>query len=51
VGVAIKPFASNNVLSHLLFRPEIRYDYSDRPIFGSGYQNQVTVSMDALLTF
>ena len=51
VGVAIKPFPKDNILSHLLFRPELRYDHSDRSVFGSGDRDQLTFSMDTLFTF
>jgi len=51
VGVAIKPFPNDDIFSHLLFRPEIRYDNSDRSVFGGGNANQLTCSLDALLTF
>jgi hypothetical protein len=51
VGVAIKPFPKDYVFSHLLIRPEIRYDHSDRPAFDSGDRDQLTFSVDALFTF
>jgi hypothetical protein len=51
VGVAVKPFPKNNILSHLLFRPEVRFDHSDRPVFGKGDQNQSTFGVGALFTF
>lgn len=51
VGMAIKPFPEDHVLSHLLFRPEVRYDHSDRPVFDGGRQDQLTLSVDALFTF
>ena len=51
VGVAIKPFPSNNTLSHLLFRPEVRYDNSDQPVFASGERHQLTFNVDAIFTF
>lgn len=51
MGVAIKPFPTNNILSGLLFRPEVRYDHSDRSVFNSGDHNQWTFSMDGLFTF
>jgi hypothetical protein len=51
VGVAIKPFPKEKILSNLLFRPEVRYDYADRAVFNSGDHNQLTVSVDAILTF
>jgi len=50
-GVAIKPFPSHNFLSKLLFRPEIRYDHSDQPVFNDGHRNNWTCSVDALFTF
>jgi hypothetical protein len=50
-GVAIKPFPNDKVFSHLLFRPEIRYDYCDHPNFAMGDHGQLTFSMDALFTF
>ena len=51
VGVAIKPFPENNILSHLLFRPEDRYDLADQSVFAGGSKNQLTFSVDALFTF
>ena len=50
-GVAIKPFPKDKILSCLLFRPEIRYDHSDRSNFSTGERDQLTFSMDGLLTF
>ncbi len=51
VGVAIKPFPTDKILSKLLFRPEFRYDHSTKPVFNNGDKNQWTFSADALLTF
>lgn len=51
VGTAIKPFPGSRVFSRLLFRPEIRYDRSDRPVFDGGHQHQLTFSVDALVIF
>ena len=50
-GVAIKPFPKSNALSHLLIRPEIRYDVSDHSVFDSSKHNQLTFSTDVLFTF
>ena len=50
-GLAIKPFPNDKNLSHLIFRPEIRYDHADRSVFSTGERDQLTFSMDALLTF
>jgi hypothetical protein len=51
VGVAIKPFPNDNTLSHLLFRPEIRYDHADQPVFAGGERHQLTFNVDAIFTF
>jgi hypothetical protein len=51
LGVAIKPFAKDNILSQLLFRPEFRYDHADHSVFNSGDRNQWTFSLGALFTF
>jgi hypothetical protein len=50
-GVAIKPFPDNAFFSHLLFRPEIRYDHSSKSVFDNGDKDQVMFSADALFTF
>jgi hypothetical protein len=51
VGVAIKPFPNDKILSKWLFRPEIRYDHADHSVFNSGDRNNWTCSVDALFTF
>ena len=51
VGVAITPFRNDKFLSKLLFRPEIRYDYSNHSVFNRGDKDQFTFSVDALFTF
>jgi hypothetical protein len=51
VGVAINAFPKNKILSHFLFRPEVRYDRSDPGIFSNGDRDQFTVSVDPLFTF
>ena len=51
-GVAIKLFPKDKTLSCLLFRPEIRYDHSDRSVFNpSGDRDNLTFSMDTLMVF
>ncbi len=50
-GVAIKPFPKDKFLSKLLFRPEVRFDYSSHPVFNRGDNNQLTFSVDALFIF
>jgi hypothetical protein len=51
VGLAINPLPNNNILSHFLVRPEVRYDYSSQPIFAGGDHSQLTFSVDALFIF
>ena len=50
-GVAIKPFPNDKILSKWLFRPEIRYDHANHPVFNNGDRNNWTCSVDALFTF
>ena len=50
-GAAIKPFPNDKFLSKLLFRPEVRYDRSNHPIFNNGDEDQLTFSLDALFIF
>ncbi len=51
LSFAVKPLPGGYTLSHLLLRPEIRYDLSDQPLYGAGDKNQLTFSIDALFTF
>ncbi len=51
VGVAIKPFPTDKILSKLLLRPEFRYDHSTKPVFNNGDRNQWTFSADAIFMF
>ncbi|HTL29595.1 MAG TPA: porin [Tepidisphaeraceae bacterium] len=53
VGLNIKPFPNAKYVSGLIFRPEIRYDYSEDAIFGDdgGDHNQVTLGGDVILNF
>jgi len=50
-GVSIKPFPNNKFLSKWLFRPEIRYDHSNQPVFNNGHRNNWTCSVDTLFPF
>jgi hypothetical protein len=59
-GVQIHPFPSNDILQWLQFRPEVRYDLSDRPVYnlshdtsisGAGDYTEFTVAMDAIMQF
>ena len=51
VGLAIKPLPNDPILSNLLFRPEVRYDYSDRRVFDSGDSTQLSLAADVLFQF
>jgi hypothetical protein len=50
-GVAIKPFSKDKFLSKLLFRPEIRYDWSNRAVFDTGDRGQLSLCGDVLFSF
>jgi len=51
LGVAIKPALRDAFFSNLLFCPEIRYDYSDHALFGSGKNGQTSFSIETLFAF
>ena len=52
VGLSITPFAGDDLMQNLVFRPEVRYDYSDEAVFGDGDSyDQVTFGVDAYFTF
>lgn len=51
LGVAIKPFANHEIGSHLIIRPEVRYDYAEQGIFDGGENDQLTVAADVIFTF
>jgi hypothetical protein len=50
-GIAVRPFPNDKFLSKWLFRPEIRYDHSNQPVYNNGDRNNWTCSVDALFTF
>lgn len=52
IGMAIKPFAQSNLGSGLVFRPEIRWDYADKPAWtGNDTHNQLTFAIEAYYAF
>jgi Putative beta-barrel porin-2, OmpL-like. bbp2 len=60
VGVQIHPWPTNDILQWLQFRPEVRYDWSDRTVYnfshstaitGAGDYSEFTVAMDAIMQF
>jgi hypothetical protein len=50
-GVTVKPFPNNNYLQYLEIRPEIRYDYATKPIFGSGQHSQLNLASDVIMQY
>ncbi|MBC7816127.1 MAG: porin [Planctomycetaceae bacterium] len=51
-GLAIRPFASDEMLSNLLIRPEIRADFASDEIFDGGTEDtQITAGIDIIFTF
>jgi hypothetical protein len=52
LGVAIKPFPTNNIGSNLVIRPEVRLDYADKPTWvGDNSHDQLTAAIEAYFTF
>jgi hypothetical protein len=52
LNAKITPFPSNDLLSNLNFRPEVRYDYAEHPTWnGNTLRNQVTVGVEGYFTF
>jgi len=60
IGTQIHPFPTNDILQWLQFRPEVRYDLSDKPAFnaahsgavtGTGDYSEFSVAMDAIMQF
>jgi hypothetical protein len=56
MGLAIKPFPKDKLLSGMIIRPEIRYDGSNKRVFNTANQNigdkgELTLAGDILFTF
>lgn len=52
VGLSIRPWANDTLLSNLVIRPEVRWDWSDENVFDDGGDNnQFTAAIDAYFTF
>jgi len=56
VGAQIHPLPNDNIFQWLQLRPEVREDWSDRPVYnfshsGGGDFNEFTVAMDAIMQF
>ena len=52
LGVTATPFPDHAVLSHLMLRPEVRFDHASTPEFDGGTKDhQFTVGIDAVFTF
>ncbi|MDP9173809.1 MAG: porin [Planctomycetota bacterium] len=56
-GVDIHPFPNDNYLQFLQIRPEVRFDWADKPVFnfshngGTGDYNELTAAIDAIMQF
>ncbi len=53
-GVKVTPIPHNNIGKNLVFRPEIRDDYADHPVWGnpaSPTNNQATLAIEGYFTF
>src|SRR5207302_223688 len=50
-GVSVTPFPGNQWLSGVVFRPEIRWDHANMPIYGDGDENMYTVGGDLIVAF
>ena len=51
LGMTITPFPDSNLGKNLRFRPEIREDMADQPVFQNGKHYQTTIGMDVIYTF
>jgi hypothetical protein len=49
-GVTITPFPTDKVLKNLLFRPELRWDHSNREVFADDH-DQLTAAFDVIFKF
>jgi hypothetical protein len=50
-GVAITPLPGDEWFGGLVIRPEIRYDWADRPVFDADHSTQLTAAMDVYFKF
>jgi len=50
-GVTIKPLPNDNIFQYLEIRPELRYDYSTKPIFGAGDHSQLNIASDVIMQY
>lgn len=50
-GVGITPCPYDKILKNLLLRPELRWDWADRPVFGDDHSNQLTLAFDVIFKF
>jgi hypothetical protein len=52
LGVTVKPWPNDNILQYLEFRPEVRYDYSTKPIFeAGGSHSQLNLASDVIMQY
>ena len=50
-GLGVTPFPRDRVLKNLLVRPELRWDFADKPAFGGDHKNQLTLTFDVIFKF
>jgi hypothetical protein len=54
LGVTVTPMPKDALLKNLSIRPEIRYDFSEDPVFtqhGSTFKDQITFAADVIFKF
>ncbi len=52
IGATITPFPDDRIAANFSVRPELRYDFSDKPVFDDGrHDDQLTFGLDALFSF
>jgi hypothetical protein len=50
-GVTITPAPKDPVWKNVSFRPELRWDAADKPVFGGDRKNQLTLGFDVIFKF
>ena len=49
-GLTLTPWPTDKVLKNLLFRPELRWDHSNKAVFGDDHDS-LTAAMDVIFKF
>ena len=50
LGLNLTPWPKHGILKNLSFRPEVRWDNSNQPVFGDSH-NQMTIAFDVIFKF